>query len=108
VLAALFLLAVAPMGLLARVLGKRFLELGSDPALPSYWVRREPGRRSDYRKLHQGKAMGRLRIVAEYLQFLAQNKKWWLLPIVLLLLLLGALIVLTQGSPLAPLIYTLF
>jgi len=52
--------------------------------------------------------MGKLRIVADYLDFLKQNKKWWILPIVLALLLLGAVIVLTQGSAIAPFIYTLF
>lgn len=40
--------------------------------------------------------------------FMAQRKKFWLLPIILVLLLLGALIVLTQGSAIAPFIYTLF
>ncbi len=52
--------------------------------------------------------MSKLRIVADYLSFLRQQKKWWLLPIVLFLLLFGALIVLTQGSALAPFIYALF
>lgn len=40
--------------------------------------------------------------------FLRQRKKYWLLPIILVLLLLGALIVFTSGSALAPFIYTLF
>jgi len=40
--------------------------------------------------------------------FLRVRKKWWLAPIVLFLLLLGMLLVLTQGSALAPFIYTLF
>ncbi|MCJ7500000.1 DUF5989 family protein [bacterium] len=40
--------------------------------------------------------------------FLKERKKFWLLPIILVLLLLGALIVLTQGSAIAPFIYTLF
>ena len=52
--------------------------------------------------------MSKLRIVADYLSFLRQQKKWWVLPIVLFLLLFGALIVLTQGSALAPIIYALF
>lgn len=37
-----------------------------------------------------------------------ERKKFWLAPIVVLLLLLGALIVIGQGSALAPFIYTLF
>lgn len=40
--------------------------------------------------------------------FMKERKKFWLLPIVTVLLLLGSLIVLTQGSAVAPFIYTLF
>ncbi len=40
--------------------------------------------------------------------FLRTRKKWWLLPIVTFLLALSLLIVLTEGSALAPFIYTLF
>ena len=40
--------------------------------------------------------------------FLRERKKFWLAPIILVMLLLGALIVLTQGSAVAPFIYTLF
>ena len=40
--------------------------------------------------------------------FMRMRKKFWLLPIVVVLLLLGVLIVLTQGSAIAPFIYTLF
>jgi hypothetical protein len=40
--------------------------------------------------------------------FMRERKKFWLLPIVVVLLLFGALIVFTQGSAVAPFIYTLF
>ena len=40
--------------------------------------------------------------------FMRERKKFWLLPIVLVLLAFGGLIVLTQGSAVAPFIYTLF
>jgi hypothetical protein len=40
--------------------------------------------------------------------FMRERKKYWLAPIVLVMLLLGALIVLAQGSAIAPFIYTLF
>ena len=40
--------------------------------------------------------------------FLRVRKKWWLVPIVIFMLLLSLLIVLTQGSVVAPFIYTLF
>jgi Family of unknown function (DUF5989) len=46
--------------------------------------------------------------VGELWVFMKERKKFWLLPIVLVLVLLGSLIVLTQGSAVAPFIYTLF
>jgi hypothetical protein len=44
----------------------------------------------------------------ELWDFLRVRKKWWLGPIVLVLVLFGALVVLTQGSAVAPFIYTIF
>jgi hypothetical protein len=44
----------------------------------------------------------------ELWRFMRVRKKYWLLPILLVLALLGALIVLTQGTAVAPFIYTLF
>ena len=52
--------------------------------------------------------MSKLSILSELLDFLKVRKKWWLAPILILLLLLGGLIILTQGSALAPFIYTIF
>jgi hypothetical protein len=46
--------------------------------------------------------------IAELWAFMRERKKFWLLPIVIILVLFGSLIVLTQGSALAPFIYTLF
>ena len=46
--------------------------------------------------------------VLELWAFMRERKKFWLLPIVFVLLLFGGLIVLTQGSAVAPFIYTLF
>jgi hypothetical protein len=40
--------------------------------------------------------------------FMRERKKFWLAPIIVVLLLLGALLVLAQGSAVAPFIYTLF
>ncbi len=50
----------------------------------------------------------KLSILKEMWDFLKIRKKWWLLPIFVILMLLGTLIVLSQGSALAPLIYTIF
>lgn len=47
-------------------------------------------------------------MLKQFWEFLRVRKKWWLGPIVGMLLLLGLLLVLTQGSALAPFIYTLF
>lgn len=52
--------------------------------------------------------MGKLSIILEFWGFLKYRKKYWLAPIVIMLLLLGALIILTEGSAVAPFIYTLF
>jgi hypothetical protein len=52
--------------------------------------------------------MSKLAIMSEFWGFLKERKKWWLTPIVLFLVLLGALIIFTEGSAVAPFIYTLF
>ena len=44
----------------------------------------------------------------EIWNFLRIRKKYWLLPIIVVLLLFGGLLVLTQGSTIAPFIYTVF
>tara|TARA_Y100001970_G_scaffold288082_1_gene414386 strand:+ start:1177 stop:1329 length:153 start_codon:yes stop_codon:yes gene_type:complete len=44
----------------------------------------------------------------EFWDFLKERKKYWLLPIIIVLALFGALIVLSQGSAVAPFIYTIF
>jgi len=52
--------------------------------------------------------MGKISILREFWDFLRIRKKFWLAPIVIVLALLSLLIVLTQGSALAPFIYALF
>ena len=44
----------------------------------------------------------------EFWEFLKVRKKYWLLPILLVLVLFGGLIVLSQGTAIAPFIYTMF
>ncbi len=44
----------------------------------------------------------------ELWDFLKERKKFWLLPIIIFMVLLGSLIVLTEGSAVAPFVYTLF
>ena len=47
-------------------------------------------------------------LIKDLWNFMRIRKKFWMAPIIFVLLLLGALIVLTQGSAVAPFIYTLF
>lgn len=52
--------------------------------------------------------LARLSIFGELWAFMRMRKKWWLGPIILFIALLGLFIVLTEGSALAPFIYSLF
>jgi hypothetical protein len=45
---------------------------------------------------------------SEFWEFLKYRKRYWLIPIVIILLLLGAVIVLTESSTIAPFIYAIF
>jgi hypothetical protein len=44
----------------------------------------------------------------EFFRFLLKRKKYWLVPVLLVMLLIGGIVVFSQGSVLAPLIYTIF
>ncbi len=52
--------------------------------------------------------MSKLETVKQLWQFLMQRKKYWLVPIVVVFVLLGLLVILGEGSVLAPMIYSLF
>jgi hypothetical protein len=47
-------------------------------------------------------------LLAEFWDFLKARKKFWLLPIFVVVVLVGGLVVLSQGSAVAPFIYTIF
>ena len=49
-----------------------------------------------------------LSFLKEFWEFIVERKKYWLLPIIIVLALFGILIVLSQGSAVAPFIYTIF
>jgi hypothetical protein len=51
---------------------------------------------------------GIVSLFGELWSFMRVRKKWWLGPIVIVLALFGALIVFSQGSAIAPFVYTLF
>lgn len=46
--------------------------------------------------------------LGEFWAYMKVRKKFWLLPVFMVMILLGGLLVLTQGSAVAPFIYTLF
>lgn len=52
--------------------------------------------------------MARQSLAGEFWEFIKTRKRYWLLPIVIVLLLMGALIVFTESSAVAPFIYALF
>ncbi len=68
---------------------------------------RDPRDRDRAEQFSQEAAAGQSSAVAEFADFLLNNKKWWLTPIIAVLLLVGLLIVL-GGTGAAPFIYTLF
>lgn len=49
-----------------------------------------------------------LELLKDLYDFIKESKKYWLIPIIVVMMLLGALIVLSQGSAVAPFIYTIF
>ena len=49
-----------------------------------------------------------IEMIKDLWNFLRVRKKWWLLPVILVLLAVGALLVLTSGTAVAPFVYTLF
>ena len=46
--------------------------------------------------------------IKEFWEFLKVRKKYWLLPTIIVLIIFGGLIVLSQGTAVAPFIYTIF
>jgi hypothetical protein len=49
-----------------------------------------------------------MEFLKEFIRFLGVRKKYWLLPIIIAIFLFGGLIILSQGSAVAPFIYTIF
>ncbi len=46
--------------------------------------------------------------ILEFIRFISKRKKYWMLPIIIILIIFGGLIILSQGSAVAPFIYTIF
>jgi hypothetical protein len=49
-----------------------------------------------------------MRFLRDFWRFMRVRKKYWLLPVLIMMAVFGGLLVLTQGSAVAPFIYTLF
>lgn len=49
-----------------------------------------------------------LSLMKELARYMSARKKWWMLPIITILVVVGGLLVLAQGSAIAPFIYTVF
>jgi hypothetical protein len=52
--------------------------------------------------------MSKLSIMTELWDYLKVRKKWWLVPIIFFLLLIGVMLIMVEGTAVAPFIYTLF
>jgi hypothetical protein len=52
--------------------------------------------------------MSKVQVIAQYIEFARANKKYWLVPVVFILLAFGIVLVMAQGSALAPFIYSVF
>ena len=109
VLALIYFLTITPIGLLMRWTGRIPLKLRFDQTATTYWTgatpARAPARHHDAAVLER---IAMLSFARELWAFIRDRKKFWLLPILVMLAIFGGLIILTQGSAIAPFIYTLF
>ena len=102
-----FFLTVTPTALIMRALGKDPLRRRLDKEATTYWIDRAPTRTGP--RIH---ATPILKVAMSFLKelwmFMRVRKKFWLLPILIMMVVFGGLVVLTQGSAVAPFIYTIF
>ena len=98
-MAIIFFLVVTPIGIIMRFARKDLLNMKFNKH-KSYWIEKTGQR--------EMKINFNMSFIKEFWEFLRVRKKYWLLPIILVLVLFGGLIVLTQGSAVAPFIYTIF
>ena len=85
-----------------KILGKDLLNLKFKKELDTYWNKKDA-------KINFNKQFwSMIELYKELIEFFRERKKWWLVPIVLFLLLFGSIIVVSQGSSVAPFIYAIF
>jgi len=76
--------------------------------VPAYEANLQEAETSNTRSQTQRPRSETMALFSEFVEFLGERKKYWLLPIVVVMVLLGALIVFTSSSAIAPFIYTVF
>ena len=109
VMGILFFGAVVPLGWFLRRKGEDLLRVQMKPEATTYWIAREPpGPAPELAEKAVFEEKKPMSILAELFEFMGARKKFWLLPLLVLFLIFGGLFVLSQGSVVAPFIYTLF
>ena len=103
ILGVVFFVVFLPAGLLMRVLHKDPMHRKFDASADKL-----PRAQQIVAEQTNGETLLMIDLLKDLWAFMKVRKKFWLAPIIIILLLLGALIVLTQGSAVAPFIYTLF
>ena len=104
----IFFVGVIPTALVMRSRGRNALRLDAAKASGTTWIERvPPGACSRHHEKPVLRAAA-MSFLTELWRFLRVRKKFWLLPLLLMMALFGGLVVLTQGSAVAPFIYTLF
>jgi len=109
VMGAVYFLAVTPTGLLMRLRGRSAVAAAAAGFVDV--LDRARSRDAAAVRDHEEAVLAQeppMAFLLEIIDFLRTRKKYWLAPIIIVLLLFGGLIVLTQGSAVAPFIYTLF
>lgn len=72
------------------------------------WSERHPWPRHRIRRVFRRSDPAMLRILKQFSEFTREQKKWWLIPLIIVLLSIGALLLFSQGSALAPFLYPQF
>ena len=103
VMGTIFFLIFTPIAILMRLFGRDELLLRFKKK-PSYWTKRN----EDILSKSFRNQFWFMDILIELWNFLRVRKKLWLAPIIVVLVILGGLLILAQGSVVAPFIYTLF
>ena len=101
-----YFIVLMPIGIFIKIIGIRLLT--KHPKRVSYWDDVKENLEAKNTSTINSKEKLMVDLLKEFLAFIKERKKFWLLPIIFVLLLLSGLIVMTQGSALAPFIYTLF